>query len=510
MKRNGLPLLLTLTLLSAAGLTLALPAFDLSFLAWIAIGPFLYALRQRGLLAGAGLGWIFGFAFGATAFYWLASVPGITPVRFVVVVAVFALYYMAFGFLYALASRSMGSWMVLGAPALWVALEYARASSHFLALPWNFLAHSQYEVLTVIQIADFAGAYGVSFLLVMANQLVSQLPDLAGARHWRWRAQVAGFAALAAVTLAYGWLALSTPPTPEGHARIGVVQANVAARNGMTVKDQMKHLAAYDRLTREAGKQKPELIVWPSSSLPGPISFWMIRLYVNDVAHRSGATLLVGGAGGDKFAPARDGLVPYSNSEFLVTPDGQLRGQYDKVRLTPFNEQVPLQGIVRWPSWLSGLQASYIPGDKYTVFEVGAARFGTPICWENLFPDLFRRFPLAGANVMVSVTNESAFGTTGPRQTFAMTVFRAVENRIAVARAASTGVSGFIDPDGRIVARVSDAAGADVFVAGAQVRDVPLLRSRTFYTLYGDVFAMLVSAVALLMVVYSFQRGRKP
>lgn len=502
--------LVALALLSAAALTASLPAFDWSFLAWIGLAPFLYALRQRGLLAGAALGWIFGFAFGGTAFYWLASVPGITPVRFVVVVAVFALYYLAFGFLYALASRRIGSWIILGGPALWVALEYARASSHFLALPWNFLAHSQYQVLPVIQIADLAGAYGVSFLLLMANQLLSQLPDLVRGPQWRWRAQAVGFAALVFATLGYGWLALSAPTTPEGHARIGVVQANVAAQNGMTVKDQMKHLAAYDRLTRQAAKEKPELIVWPSSSLPGPISFWMIRLYVNDIAHRSGATLLVGGAGGDKFAPVRDGVKPFSNSEFLVTPEGQLRGEYAKVRLTPFNEQVPLQGIVTWPSWLSGLQTSFTPGDKYTVFEVGRARFGTPICWENLFPDLFRRFPLAGANVMVSVTNESAFGTTGPRQTLAMTVFRAVENRIAVARAATTGVSGFIHPDGRIVSRIADPGGADVFVAGAQVRDLPLLQSRTFYTLHGDIFAMLISAAAMLMIIYCLLRRRQP
>ena len=497
-----MPFLIALALVSALALTLSLPAFDWSFLGWVAVAPFLYALRRCGLRAGAALGWIFGYAFGATAFYWLASVPGITPLRFAIVVAVFALYYLAFGLLYALASRKLGSWLLVGGPALWVALEYARASSHFLALPWNFLAHSQYQVLPIIQIADVTSTYGISFLMMLTNQLTSQLPDLRGGFRWRWRAQGAALAVALAASLIYGFHRLDSQPQAQGQVRVAVVQANVAARNGMTVKEQMKHLVAYDALTRNIAKAKPELVVWPSSSLPGPISFWMIRLYVNDVAHRSGATLLVGGAGGDKLAPVRTGHSPYSNSEFLISPQGELRGQYNKVRLTPFNEQVPLQGVITWPSWLSGLEASFVAGDSYTLFEVGSARFGSPICWENLFPDLFRRFPLAGANVMVSVTNESAFGTTGPRQTLAMNVFRAVENRVAIARAASTGVSGFIDPNGRILARVADAKGADVFVAGTEVRDLPLLQARTFYTLHGDVFAQLVSVAAVLFVLY--------
>lgn len=508
MRRMPLLMLMGLALLSAALLTLSLPAFDFGFLAWFAIAPLLFALRSRGLLAGAGLGWLFGFVFGATSFYWLASVPGITPLRFVIVVGVFGLYYLAFGFLYALASRSIGSWLILGAPAIWVTLEYARASSHFLALPWNFLAHSQYQALPVIQLADVAGAYGVSFVLMMGNQLLSQLPERASVRQWRWRTQSAAFATVLAGTLLYGWHMMSAAQPSQGHVRVAVVQANVAARNAMTVQEQMKHLAAYGRLTREAARDKPDLVVWPSSSLPGPITFWMIRLYVNDLASRAGTTLLVGGAGGDKFAPVRDGQSPFSNSEFLVSPQGELRGQYNKVRLTPFNEQVPLQGVVSWPRWLSGLERSFVAGDSYTLFEVGAARFGAPICWENLFPDLFRRFPLAGANLMVSVTNESAFGTAGPRQTLAMTVFRAVENRVAIARAATTGVSGFIDPQGRIIARISDANGADVFVAGAQVRELPLLQARTFYTLHGDVFAQVVAAAAMLMMSYCLLRVR--
>ena len=496
--------LAALALLSGLLVTVSLPSFDFGWLAWVGLAPLLFALRQRGPLAGAALGFLFGCAFGVASFYWINVMPYLNPSRFVVMGAVFTPYYLVFGFLYALASRSIGSWIIFGGPVLWVGLEYARASFWFLALPWNFVAHSQYQLLPVIQIADLTGAYGVSFVLLMVNQLVSQLPDLRAGRNWRWGAQGLGLGVVLAGTLLYGWHRLDADAeAAQQHLRVALVQANVSPRNGMTVKEQMALLAAYGRLTREAAKEKPDLIVWPSSSLPGPISFWMIRMVVSDIAHEAGTHLLVGGAGGEKFAPAREGHLPYSNSEFLISPSGGLAGQYNKIRLTPFREQIPLQGIISWPRWITTIERSYVPGDTYTLFQVSQARFGTPICWENEFPDSFRRFVLGGANFMISATDESVFGdTSGPHQTLAMNVFRAVENRVAVARAATTGVSAFIDSRGAIVARVADTNGKDFFVSGILLWDVPLADKKSFYTRYGDVFAQAMAAAALLILLF--------
>jgi len=503
-------LLFSLPLASGLLAILSLPSFDLGFLAWVGLAPLLFGLRQRGLLAGAALGCLFGYAFGAGTFYWLNAIPDVSAARFVLLVAAFSLYYLVFGLLYALASRSLGSWIILGGPILWVALEYARGNFSFLALPWNFLAHSQYRSLPVIQIADLTGVYGISFVLLMANQLASQLPDLLVGRRWRWRAQGLALALVLVATLLYGWYRLADAPEAAAHLRVALVQANVTARSKMSRTEQMAHLAAYDRLTQGVAKEKPDLIVWPSSSLPAPLSFWTMRLYVSDVAHRAGARLLVGGAGGDKFAPAREGYLPYSNSEFLISPSGALEAQYNKVHLTPFNEHVPLQGIVRWPRWITTLERSFVPGDGYTLFQISQARFGAPICFENAFADLFRRFVLNGANFMVSVTNEGAFGaSSGPHQTLAMNVFRAVENRVAIARSATTGVSAFIDSRGEIVARVQDASGKDLFVPGVLVWDVPLSSKTTFYTLYGDVFAQAVGGAALVILLLSVRASRR-
>lgn len=493
--------------LSALVATLSLPAFDLAFLAWVALAPLLHALRRAGVPGAALLGGLFGFAFGIGTLYWIAEFPAMNAVRFVSLGVLFSLYYAAFGALYAAASRRLDAWMILGAPALWVALEYARASAGFLAFAWSLLGHSQYQALPLIQVADLTGTYGVSFLLVMANELVSRIGD------WRtrqWRLQGAAASSFLAAVLSYGWDRLAIEDHASERRRVAVVQANVVARHEMSASEQVRHLAAYGRLTREAAKQRPALIVWPSSSLPGPISYWAIRLYVNDLAHRVDVPLLLGGAGGDKLAPGRDGRLPFSNSQFLLSPAGALEGQYDKIHLTPFTEQLPLRGLVRWPRWITAAEKGFVPGDAYTLFEVAGARFGAPICWETSFPDLFRRFVLRGAQFMVSVTNEAAFGdTSGPRQTLAMAAFRAVENRVAVARAATTGVSAFIDPRGRIVSRVRGADGRELYVAGTLAWDVPLSRAHSFYTRHGDVFAQLMCLLAVGLLAWAARR-RQP
>src|SRR5262249_12403113 len=203
--------------------------------------------------------------------------------------------------------------------------------------------------------------------------------------------------------------------------RAAGVQGNLARRTGRWGDERAHPLQEYGRLTQEAAGRQPDLIVWPSSSLPAPYAFRLVNGFVTRLARETDTYLLVGGAGGEKFGPREQGYLPYSNSEFLISPAGRVEAQYDKIHLTPFDEYLPFQRTIRWPRWITSLQESFIPGSRYTLFEVRQARFGAPICWENLFADHFRRFVRDGAQFMVSVTNEGFFGpTSAPYQTLAM------------------------------------------------------------------------------------------
>ena len=186
-------------------------------------------------------------------------------------------------------------------------------------------------------------------------------------------------------TFSYGWYKLATQGNGK-QLRVALVQANLLTWDNMTAVDQQKHLQGYEALTREAAVSRPDLIVWPASSLPAPIRYSrFVNFSVRRLAIETKSYLLVGGAGMEKFGPLREGFLPFSNSEFLIAPSGRIVGQYDKIRLTPFNEYLPLQGRIQWPKWITTLKESFVPGKEYTLFEVSGIKFGTPICSENMF-----------------------------------------------------------------------------------------------------------------------------
>src|SRR4029079_16838272 len=172
-------------------------------------------------------------------------------------------------------------------------------------------------------------------------------------------------------------------------------------------------------------------------------------------------------------------------------------------------EYLPLKQFP-WPSriassWSAG---EFRPGTRYTVFNLEDTQFAVTICWENIFPDLFRRFVKNGAKLMINITNEAWFGeTAAPYQLMAMSVFRAVENHVSIARAANTGISVFIDPVGRILSKVK-RGDKDIFVEGYRVENVSVSSTNTFYTKYGDVFAELCTAASLLLVLLPLVRSK--
>jgi apolipoprotein N-acyltransferase len=517
-------ILFFLTVASSLLISASFPPLNLGACAWFGLAPFLFALRQRGFLASSILGYLFGSLVSISAFSWTMKIEVVYLSDFLIFLVVFSLYFLTFGFCYRLISRNLESWTIIGAPVLWVTLEYIRSNLFFLSWPWNLLGHSQYNYLSFIQIADATGVYGPSFLIVFVNQFLSEAPDFLkvqkasqsdGPKSFPCgkKLLVHSFAAISvvAVALSYGWYRLAQRDGNK-HLRVALVQGNVLAWDNMSFSQQKDHMLTYVGLTRNAARNKPDLIVWPASSLPAEISNRYVRWTVLLLAQEIKSYIVVGGSGHQKDKPKKPGYLPYSNSEFLISPEGGIDGQYNKILLTPFNEYVPLRSFIRWPQWITTAKEDFIPGTEYVLFHILGTSFGTPICWENMFADHFRRFVAKGAQFMVIVTNEGFFGNSssvGQYQTLAMNVFRAVENRVAIARASTTGVSCFINPNGAIVDRVKDGNGRDLFVSGILVRDIPLAEKKAFYTCYGDVFAYIVIGITAFIIVIAAIRSKK-
>ena len=212
------------------------------------------------------------------------------------------------------------------------------------------------------------------------------------------------------------------------------------------------------------------------------------------IAEETGAHLLFG-------SPSHDwvkGKVKYYNSAYLLSPQGKVVGKYDKIHLVPFGEYVPLSGLLFFLESLSGV-GNLSPGKTVQNLHFPQGDFGVLICFEIIFPNLCRKFVKAGAQFLVTITNDAWFGrTSAPYQHLSMATFRAVENRVSIARAANTGISAFIDAKGEIRKR------SDIFVRETLVGHINPKIEGTFYTRYGDVFALVSSAIAFLLILLAY------
>jgi apolipoprotein N-acyltransferase len=485
---------------SSALLIVSFPPFPLGGLAWMGLVPLLLALRDAGAGRAAALAYAMGLLLSVAHGIWLPSVAGISLGLWGLMHAFHATYFAGFGVLASLVRRHVPGWALVGLPTAWVLIEYLRLHSGFLSFPWPVLAYSQLQAPAVAEVASVTGMWGVSFLVVGANAALAELvlrlvrpaSDPAPPRLAVAAAALSGVALLLLPHLAAG----RSEEPPEAKLRVAVVQAGVWQRASSVGRERV--LEEYRQRTESLRRAEPALVVWPESAIAGAIpgDFGLVSSLVA-VTRQSRAFLLVGASGADKNRPGElADARRASNSAFLIAPDGSLRGRYDKVRLLPFNEYLPLREWLPWPSWLAGTRPDARPGARATTFELGSARFGVLICWENLFPDTFRRIAAQDVDFVVSMTNESFVPSPMAReQLLAFNAFRAIENHTPVVRAASTGVSGMIAADGRLVARLRDERGRDVDAHGTLVGEIQLGRERTFYSRHGDWF---VTALALL------------
>lgn len=488
-------------LLSAGLLALSFPGASGPWLAFIALVPLFITIHHAPPARSFLLCFITGFAATLGISYWINHVDWFGWVHYLVFGIYLASYWGIFGALFSLLSRSRVP-VLLAAPTLWVSLELIRSDIGILAWPWALLGHTQYLNLPLIQIASFTGAYGVSFVLLVTNVALADL--LLRQREALVPALVA--AGIVAGTVAYGIWVLSAPERGE-RFRVSVIQGNIAQDIKWQKERIEEHLQKHITLTRDAVRDRPSLVVWPETSVQTYLTS-DLRMYdrISRLARELSIALIVGSDERPKFGGKEFKLSHSLNSAYLFSAQGKLSGTYHKQRLVPFGEYLPLADALPWPERLRESAPRFVSGNEDTVLLLtgtGAEdiRFGVLICWEDMFPGLFRRFVDKGARFMVNITNEAWFSdTTAPYHFLAMSVFRAVENRVSVVRASNTGVSGFIDPHGRIMGRVMKG-GKDTFVAGYSTLDVQLSSRRSVYTSCGDVFAYLDLGLSILLVM---------
>jgi apolipoprotein N-acyltransferase len=456
----------------------------------------------RSLRSVAAAGYAFGFAFFLVGMHWIAllsevaiTVPWLKYPAWIAAAAYLALFPM-------LACLASG-WIVrragvgLGAvfPVVLVAVEELRASGE-LGFPWFQPGYSQWAYTPLIQMASLGGVTLVTLWVALLNVLVWRA--LAGGARLR-----AASGALLAVLLPWGWgsRVLAVSPADTG-PEVAMIQGNIAGAVKWAGTHEREILDTFLRLSDDAVARtpRPSLVVWPETATGS----WMRKqldqaLAVTGFAARTGVPVFAGFA---DYEYDSLGRVRQRNSAGLFRPDGALGETYAKRHLVPFGERMPFEWLVPALGKLDLGQAEWTPGSRAVLFPSAAGPFGCLICFESIFPDLSRDAVRAGARWLVNITNDEWFGRSAALEEHAaMAVFRAVENHVAVARCANTGLTWLIDGRGRVLR--SGPVFAPAVVAGPVSPPGP----PTPFTRLGDWPGLACGAATLALLAAATRRA---
>lgn len=485
--------------------------YPLAPLAWVALVPLLIALehlraRDAGLRSFAASGYVFGFVFFLIGTHWIArlsnvaiTVPWLKYPAWVAAAAYLALYP-------ALATALIG-WLVRRTPApltivfpvVMTAVEELRGSGE-LGFPWFQPGYTQWSLVPVIQMASLGGVTLVTLWLFTVNVMVWRA--VRGSSRFR---SALGAALALALPFAWGLRVLAASPAADPKTprpEVALIQGNIPGEIKWAGGHEPQILATFLRLSEQAASRtpRPALVIWPETATGS----WMRKqvdqtLAVTAFAARTQVPVFSGFA---DYVYDSTGRARQFNAAGLFGSDGSLGPEYAKRHLVPFGERMPFQ------AWFPGLgkldlgQAEWTPGTRVVLFPSAAGPFACLICFESIFPDLARESVRDGAQWLVNITNDEWFGrSTALEQHAAMAVFRAVENHVAVARCANTGLSWMIDARGRVTR--SDGVFEEAVVAGPVGAPGP----PTLFTRYGDWPGFACVAVALALALVALRRS---
>lgn len=382
------------------------------------------------------------------------------------------------------------------APFVWTILEYARTYV-ITGFPWCNIAYSQYLNLGFIQILDAVGIYGIVFVIILINSTLYMFIDISFIQKQKLNRFQKSYLVAAFIIVcsfySYGYQKLSHPITGQ-KLDIAVVQGNIAQDIKWDEADARRIINIHKNLTYKAlEKKRYDLIIWPETALPWTLA--SDETHMPDWMHieKSFSTPLLAGA---LTRDKKSNYEKLNNSALLFSPEFMIIERYSKVHLVPFGEYVPLTAYLELGT-LVAQSGAFSSGEGFNLISLGDKKFGTFICFESIFPDIGRAFKKNGADFLVELTNDAWFERTSALyQHLSMAVFRAVEMRLPLVRSTNTGISAFINRNGKI------ESAPEAFTAVALDGSIMLQKTETIYERYGDWFFWLQCFVFVTLIIY--------
>ncbi len=490
------------------------PDYGLWPVSFVALAPFFISIRGKTILAGSWLGFVMGIFYFGPTIYWVSntmteyahmpSIPAFGATALMVMAA--ALFTFMFAYVMIKVEQRFGWDMALSiAPFLWVSLELIRGHLPIISFPWARLADSFYTVLPFIQIADITGEDGIGFIIVLVNVAVVKIID--------WKTTYDPFTskpfplrwallciAVVTMTLAYGqWRLHSFASTGEKNVKVALIQGNIDQGKKWKREYRNHQLNIYFTRTREAVSKGARIVVWPETAAPfyfgaDPQNDRRIKKLVEEI----GIPIIFGAPG---YRKENKRIISY-NRAWAVRPGGTAE-KYDKTHLVPFGEYIPLKKAFFFLDKLVTAIGDMEPGQGLNLLDTNVLQVGPQICYEIIFPKYSRVLTEKGATAIVNISNDSWYGDSpASRQSMAMGVFRAIENRIPVLRAAQSGITALIDRTGKITEETKLFVETTLMGEITPRGKTPL----TFFTKNGEIFAifcLFVTGVTLAITMRS-------
>jgi apolipoprotein N-acyltransferase len=490
-----------LAIASGGALALAFAPFNVSFLGWIAPAILIVAVLNETPGFALFLGWLQGAVFYGISVPWFYTVMRqygpLPPIEagavFALVVLVSASFHAAFAAAVAWLSRTSPARACLAAPILLVTTEFAFMHFPAIGFPWNLLGYVAAGNLVFVQLTAVTGIFGLSLLVASYNALAAwvvlqmSLRKRTGLNAWIVANSVLMVAAL-----------VGPSHVPQAHADhiAHLVQTNFPVSMNYPSNWMQTHALEMDQLEQisiSAAQKTPGVVVWPE--VPAPFSLQDANFLgrAQRIAIGAGGGFLVGVV---DWKPLAGGGIGANNSAVLLDSSGASSFIYDKIHLVPFSEYVPWRNEFAFAKGLTDLIGDFQPGTQYKVGRIPGGSFSVYICYEAIFPNEIRRFTLAGAQVLVNISDDGWFGGSGaPEQHLAMARVRAVENRRWLLRDTNDGITVSVDPYGRIVARLPGNMRGELDAPYGFRSDL------TPYARWGDWLAWLCVIAALVLLL---------
>ncbi len=537
----------------------ALP--NLGGLAWVSYIPLLGFLQNKTPKEQARLSFLFALLYYFGTLYWLYFAmngfghlsPFFSVLVLLILVLILSSYFASIFFVSTFIERHLSLPRFLVLPCVWVGVELCRNYFPVGGFPWAQAGYSQWQFLSLIQIADLTGVYGVTALLILGNLAGLRALQIVFNRIYRPvqfqkrnLLPIFSFLLVFVFTIFYGRFSQNKLQSQMAEAptlRLALIQGNIPQDEKWAYEKSNEVLQIHQNLTQRAvllgvdtsttptpslqpGGEAPlsinpehtpafkpesrrvDLVIWPESAYPLELGL-DVPEHFKTIGHYP-VDLLLGAVTYFSEGKLDPDIIytplgyPIYNSGLLLKPDGTLGEVHHKAHLVPYGEYIPLKSVLPFLNKLTNQVGEFQVGEKPVLINTGPARIGLLICYEDIFPELTRRVAGIGANLLVNLTNDAWYeNSSALPQHLSFSAFRAVESRLSLVRATNTGVTATFGPDGALRKRLP------VFERGFLLDEVNLMKSSTFYTRHGDLFAQACLIITLILFLTSCVWRRK-